>query len=259
MVVVGVGVGVVVGVGVWVVVEVVVEVEVVVVVGVGVGVISVRLESLRVYETDLHLVRCGKPNDGGYIIPDDVQIDFILSGGIADENSFEDHALSIWPNVLCAAYDPHGGPGPAKNLRYSFHKSNVGHLGLMTKKSVLVKIDIEGGEWDWFRALNDEQLGNIAVLVAELHDMGNRSEADWEQLARIAKTHALVWVHGNSWDTLVEVDGVQIPKTLECTWVLRGLPDSIVPSKRNIPCSLDMSNLPNRPDLQIDWEPFVAK
>ena len=220
--------------------------------------LSKRLESLRIYETDLKLVRWGKPNDGGYIVAADVPVDLILSGGIAGENSFETHALDMCRHALCLAHDPTGSPGDTSNMRYTFHEVPLGYSGLYVKRNVLVKMDIEGGEWEWLRGLTDSQLSHVSMLVCELHDMGNRTDADWDQLTRIAKTHTCIWAHANTgWDWLVDVDGVQIPKTLECTWVRTDLISKKRPSRRPVPGELDMPNVPGRPDADLSWEPFV--
>jgi hypothetical protein len=223
--------------------------------------LSKRLESLRVYETPLTLMRVGRPHDGGYVcakLP--ITPDLILSGGIADDNSFEDHLCSLYPTVTCRAFDPEGNGGAYRPANYKFEHRKLPPMSEFPMHSnIFAKVDIEGGEWEWLKAMSHSHLCSLAQLVIEVHDMGNRSDDDWAQLARLTQYVTLIHCHPNNWDTFVEIDGVKIPKTIELTYVKSSTSQSMKKSfsKKPIPSALDMSNLANRPDLKIDWEPFV--
>ena len=209
-------------------------------------------DCLRVYECNLGLRRFGKTNDGGYVMVWPIPFDAFLSGGICGDNSFERDVLSDRPHLTCDAYDPTGLDG-AQHERYRFHAEGVPVSPTWNARNMLVKLDIEGDEWDW---LNAAKLENVAQLVVELHSphLGRWS---WPTLAHLAETHALIHAHGNNWDGIVDIEGVRIPGTLETTWVRRDLAGELRPNTRRLPTSLDMPNVAGRADHVIDWAPFV--
>jgi len=220
------------------------------------------IDALTVYECDLPLIRVGRPHDGGYVIAmieGSTKYDMFLSGGINGENSFECGVLDGYPNLVCNAFDPVPNPG-AHHSRYHFTAAPVGYYELEYAKNALVKIDIERAEWEWFDHLTERALAGIAQLVVELHSPHvPESGWDWDFLATLAHTHALVHAHGNNWDGIVEAGGGRLPGTLECTYVRRDLAGALRKNTRPIPGPLDMPNDPSKPDHVIDWEPFVHK
>jgi hypothetical protein len=64
------------------------------------------LNSIAPFVTD-RLTRIGKINDGGYVIPESViaETDFLISFGISDDWSFEEHFRQLKPTVHIHAYD----------------------------------------------------------------------------------------------------------------------------------------------------------
>ena len=212
-------------------------------------------DPLRVWECDLPAFRCGKANDGGYVLFDAVQPDVFLSGGINGDNSFERHALDYYPDLFCSAYDPSGRDGEGHE-RYAFNARKVPDFASWVgyAKNALVKLDIEGDEWPW---LEKAPLFRIAQLVVELHSphLGRWS---WPTLAKLAESHCLVHAHGNNWDGIVDVEGVRVPGTLETTWLRWDLVLDARPNTQPIPGPLDMPNVPGRADHVLDWAPFVG-
>lgn len=217
-------------------------------------------EAFRTYQPNRAKVRVGRPHDGGYVICDGLEYDYFLSGGIADDNSFELDMLQRLPPFLCCeAYDPEGSggamPPPQLRGRFLFRKEPVHTAALYHVRNALVKIDIEGGEWKF---LANAPLGNIAQLVVEFHDP-NDPKWDWDILASLAETHYLVHVHGNNWGDFLDINGVLVPQTIECTYVRKDLDPGLKYNSIAIPAPIDMPNLPYRDDLRIDWEPFVTR
>ena len=210
-------------------------------------------DPLTVWQADLPLERYGSSNDGGYVICDAIPCDAFLSGGINDDNRFELDVLGSYKYLVCHAYDP-SGAGGAPHERYHFHAERVPVMGLESSRHALVKLDIEGDEWDWLQAC--PYLDHVAQFVLELHSphLGRWS---WPELERLARTHALIHAHGNNWDGIVDIEGVRVPGTLETTWVRRDLAGALRPNTRPIPGPLDRPNRVGVPDHVIDWMPFV--
>lgn len=219
---------------------------------------------LTVYECTHNMARLGRPHDGGYVIavlPHAVNgcpYDHFLSGGISDDNSFERDVLDWYPTLECFAFDPSSN-GAVPHPRFHFTQEPLGYLGLATAKNALVKIDIERNEWPWFQGLLQRDLDHIAQLVIELHSphVPEDSRWDWGALSWLAETHALVHLHANNWDGIVEVEGVRMPGTMECTYLRRDLAGESRLNRQGIPGPLDQSNDARIPDHVIDWEPFV--
>lgn len=220
-------------------------------------------DPLTVYECNLEPRRYGKDNDGGYVIfgttggaigEPVLNYDAFLSGGICDENSFERDVLRRYPELVCHAYDPSSGPGVWGGDRYHFHPERVPVMGLESVRRALVKLDIEGDEWDWLQSA--PFIDHVAQFVIELHSphLGRWS---WPELERLARTHALIHAHGNNWDGIVDIEGVRVPGTLETTWVRRDLAGELRQNTRPIPGPLDMPNRVGVADHVIDWAPFV--
>lgn len=215
-----------------------------------------RTDVLRVYETRLSKVRLGRDHDGGYVVAIlPMPYDHFLSGGIADDNSFERAVLDAHPYLMCDAFDPNSDGGPHSHERLRFNRAPVGYLGLHDAREALVKLDVEGAEWPWLEELSDFTLDNVAQLVVELHSPHGNLWS-WGLLSRLARSHSLVHAHGNNWDGIVEIDGVKMPGTIETTWVRHDLAQIVGASHTPIPGPLDMPNVPTTPDHVIDWPPF---
>jgi len=76
-----------------------------------------KYDYLRVYYPHYSKRRLGKNNDGGYIICDmDGEYDIFISGGIADDLSFELDLLSLFPKLVCHAFDASIDKLPEKDV-----------------------------------------------------------------------------------------------------------------------------------------------
>jgi len=222
-------------------------------------------EALRVFDCTRPKTRVGKPNDGGYVIAHNVpfeglagwEYDHFLSGGIANENSFECGILDMYPNLICHAFDPSGGAGSSHD-RYHFFAQPVEYMGLSLCHNALVKLDIERAEWPWLKGLTMTAASSIAQLVMELHSPHvPESGWNWEHLAWISTKHVLIHAHANNWDGIVDAGGARVPGTIECTWLRRDLAGPITRRRDPIPSPLDQPNDPSKPDHVVDWEPFI--
>ena len=183
--------------------------------------------------------------------------DHFLSGGISDDNSFERAVLNAYPSLVCEAFDP-SSDGAVPHNRYRFHREPVTYWGLPGSRNALVKLDIERAEWAWLSALGGDVI-NFAQLVIEFHSPheGPWLEYGWPLLERLSKTHLLIHAHANNWDGIVDIDGVRVPGTLECTYVRKDFEPFRVPNRGIIPGPLDMPNDASKPDHVVDWAPFV--
>lgn len=152
------------------------------------------LKNLELYDPVNNKIRVGHSVDGGYVIIDGYEYDCILSAGIANEVTFEEHFAKLYPNIDSYAFD--GSVDRPLNLpeNFKFIKNNIGTVstndgsqiysngGLVTYnggitnlkeyvknyKNIFVKMDIEGEEWNWIRIFEDS-FDKVKQFTFEAH------------------------------------------------------------------------------------------
>jgi hypothetical protein len=213
-----------------------------------------KIEALSIYSTEHGKIRVGRECDGGYVIADAGEYDHFVSAGVGDDVSFEHHLLANHPNLRCDIFDGTVSGVPATHDRMSFHRKNIGsgasdtnlHDLISAHSNIFLKMDIEGGEYEFFRSMTDELMCNIKQIVLEVHDPKNKG---WWLLEKIAKTHTLVHFHGNNHSEIDEVSGVIVPSVMECTYLrtdcIKDLKHTteVLPGPLDRPCGLGKADL----------------
>jgi hypothetical protein len=228
------------------------------------------LSYLTVYKSRYNKKRIGNSNDGGYVIIniDYVNYDLLLSGGISNDSTFEDEFLSLYPQLICYAFDGTIEESPSQHKNFNFIKKNIGPIEnnittnlntyLDNYHNIFLKMDIEGHEIAWFESLNDNQLNNISQIAIEFHAPFTKKEED--VFKKINNLFVLLHFHGNNNADFTEHKSVQIPSVFECTYINKkyvefplSLNDEIIPSIYDAPNDIKKS------DLIIDYPPFVNR
>jgi hypothetical protein len=220
---------------------------------------------LRVYKSEFSKKRIGRNNDGGYIICDipDIEYDILISGGISDDTTFEDEFLELYPDIICYAYDGTIMKSPSTHSRFKWIKKNIGntesanmsnlHDLLNSNKSAFVKMDIEGYEIPWLESLSITQLENISQLTIEFHRAFSQRESNI--FKKLNQVFALVHLHGNNYTSSL-VNG--IPYYFECTYINKKLLTKPLEFNTDpLPSLLDQPNISSKPDLNLNFEPYV--
>ena len=247
--------------------------------------LDIDMDLFRVYAMD-NKFRFGDNNDGGYVLCElNTNYDCFISGGIASSDDFSYYFIEKY-NIR--KEDCYGVDGTVETLpgnligKMNFIKKNIGSnetdkittlVGIIEKfNNVFVKMDIEGGEWEWFSCLKIEDLSKIAQLVIELHGI---TDSSWhygltfdkfgcdknlkvEYLRKLNKTHYLVHAHGNNAD---KINICGIPNVIELTYVNKKYFNK-KPDLNRIPLpikSLDYSNDRLRPDYSLNFYPFTSR
>jgi hypothetical protein len=222
---------------------------------------------LTVYKSPYPKIRLGKDYDGGYIMVDipNIKYDILLSGGIANDISFEEDFIKKYSDVKCIAFDGSIDKLPKENNGITFIKKYIGYKNSKTytniydyidsNNSIFIKMDIEGGEIPWIESLHDNQINKFDQIVIEFHCPFSEKEID--VFDKINKNHVLVHFHGNNCCGLRDHKGVNIPNVFECTYLHKKYFDNEPELNKDlIPSSLDMPNTGN-PEIHIDYPPFV--
>lgn len=208
------------------------------------------------------LLRRGSSHDGGYVIVDlQAKYSHLLSFGVGDNVDFE-AAMSEYVQSI-EMYDPTVVQPPKNISNSTFKRIGLGphtnelfiSLEDATKKFVhsndmILKIDIEGGEWESLRNVPELTLNSFVQVLIEfhnLHDIYNPEILDRyiEVLSALRRSHALVNVHANNWSPYSVIGGFPLPDTIEVTYVRR---DSCKVMDGTDYNEIDLVNSPNNPE-----------
>ncbi len=213
--------------------------------------------------------RVGGANDGGYVMLDDLDgIRVCYSLGVGPDVTWDMEMAERGALVL--QYDHTVENAPATHPNFRHFKIGITHddslapdmkrldtvlreNGHADRDDMLLKIDIEGHEWDSLQVLDTSTFANFRQIVAEFHGMRLLEIESFRQRAHrvfstIRQTHEVIHVHGNNFAGIHIVKGIPIADCIELTFVNRKY-HSFVMSYECFPGNLDLPNDANRLDL----------
>lgn len=207
--------------------------------------------------------RYGSSNDGGYLMCENLAagVGAAYSYGISTEDNWGCD-VSTQFDVPVHQYDCFTPHRPAcEGGRFVFHDECVGPRAETidgqpfdsipsqiarngdTGKRLLVKIDVEGAEWDALMATPDEVLDRIVQMPMELHGTDEQKFVDI--VRRLKRQFHLVNLHFNNW--ACTPDTAPIPAyAFQVLWVNKrdGVLDMAAPS----PVPMSPLNAPDNPN-----------
>lgn len=221
--------------------------------------------------------RLGKNGDGGYVLPMDFlqDIEAVVVFGVNDEDSFErDLANYIDPKkvpfFLCDPFVRYSNDGKNDFTFCSLGLAGETKDNMITwpdfcksknlvGKKVLLKVDIEGAEWESFANLEPSDFDNVVCLIIEFHRLIHLQE-----VAQQIKTFDLFnsrfvlnHCHVNNNGYISRIESTFLPDVLECTYVNKDYLEKNNISIQNrtafYPCDIDQVNIDIRPDFPISW------
>ena len=210
--------------------------------------------------------RYGRDEDGGYVIYDNpLGATHILGYGVDKDVSFENELTEAW-GVKATIFDHTIDEVPLTSSNVTYVKEGIGavdapplfSLDNHVKRFVpdgsnfVLKMDVEGAEWDVLRNAN---LSHVSQLIVEFHEpTGDHTDV----IQKINEMFYLVHIHGNNCHNQpwMYIDRVHVmPRYLECTYVRKDLVTA-VPSTRKFPTPLDHKCRKEAPELDLNfWEP----
>jgi hypothetical protein len=221
-------------------------------------------------------IRIGGPGDGGYVLVDRLRpAQPVMSFGIGPSVSFDldlarrGHPVLLFDHTIEALPGEHpgftwyaegvaGASDPAQRLfTLADHMAKLPHGG----EAPILKLDVEGAEWDVLTETPMGLLRRFEQIVVELHELPRLEERRfrgmaWKALATISSTFTLCHVHANNFGGIQTVCGFPVPETLEATYVRSDLVE-VAPSTTFYPTPLDTGNCLDWPDLPLWFFPFV--
>jgi hypothetical protein len=238
------------------------------------------IEALNVYNVFSPKMRIGNNSDGGYIINETLSevTTKLISIGMGLEDSFEREWFRRFKTPI-EAYD---GTYVCQTLCSEFSenvnkdifyvKQNVGYqqenipinVILDKKSNVLLKVDVEGAEYNIFDnvALNS----NVVGVLLEVHDLYKKENRDKliDLVQNKFSDFLLFHIHGNVWGSTFTLNlsktgntGLEIPNfpiTLELSFINKRLLANYELETQPFPVpGLDFSNNSEKPDINLPW------
>lgn len=197
------------------------------------------LQQERINVDDLK--RIGSEVDGGYLMLKSNSKGIAISVGVGQDVSWD---LDMCKQGFRVYMFDHTVNKPPKNIPDGkFFKigikssSNKTHKSLLTLDGILkllnleysnnliLKIDVEGSEWDVFQEMDIKILDRFDQILVEFHELDMYRDTI-SVLKKLLKNHAIIHVNPNNYSRFFLDDGFLIPNTLEITFVRRSLLDS---------------------------------
>lgn len=236
------------------------------------------IDNLKVFSiNNKNKIRIGKDYDGGYVIYDLNNYDKLIGCGILDDISFEEEFINKY-NAKCNVYDGTINKLPQNNNKINFIRKNISHINshnttnlndeFQDYNDIFLKMDIEGHEVKWILNQSTENLNKIKQCVIEFHNppacTPNNLFTNIEKLQAIKKlnnTHILCHLHGNNGGgagIMGKINNILIPNTFEATFVRKSDINLYELNNDPLPSPLDMPNDKSKPDINLNYYPFVS-
>jgi hypothetical protein len=181
-------------------------------------------------------VRIGAKGDGGYVLLDDFKnIKIAYSFGISNEISFDKELAD--KNIDVFMYDHTIQALPFTNPKFHWKKIGVTYKkenntnmktfneileenGHTNEKDMILKIDIEGGEWSILKEINKEILLQFKYIVIEFHFANKDISLYQEVFQKLNQTHQIFHLHCNNCCPIINIDGYNFCSALEVSYII---------------------------------------
>jgi len=188
------------------------------------------------------MIRLGNAGDGGYVIPKSALLaSDLISLGVGSNWTFDKHWQLLKPNSNIHAYDGTIDPNTFNpdlkqdyenffkdrvvHFKENVDKHNIGSIIKKTNRSIFLKIDIEGYEYDILPEIY--QASNILGMAIEFHVLSfvEQKKKFIEIINRLNTMYRIVHVHANNYGGICDD---QLPHTLEISFLKKNLCSSNV-------------------------------
>jgi hypothetical protein len=214
--------------------------------------------------------------DGGYVLLDRLDpAQVVMSFGIGPSVTFDLEMAERGHTILM--FDHTIDTLPGDHASFTWYREGVSgvsqpeaglfsledHMAKLPEGAIdpILKMDVEGAEWEALAAAPPGTLARFAQITLELHDLlaldqPTVNASVQKALQALLVDFVPVHVHGNNFGTLGSVGGFACVETLEVTYARRDLFPS-VPSQTLYPTPYDTPNFDERDDFRLWFFPFV--
>lgn len=212
--------------------------------------------------------------DGGYVMVDDFGgIKAALSLGIGDETTWDVEMSARGLDIFQFDHTVEPPAEVATNPRLHFYRCGIANhtdpqQNLKTIGDILademagysgdliLKMDIEGHEWDSLRFISEDVLSRFRQICIEIHNPlarpGQRTcrNRNLSVLEKLHRNFAPVHLHANNAGFVKKLFGFTIPRALEVTYIRRD-GQIFSDSTESFPGEYDAPNVPSDPEIMI--------
>ena len=213
------------------------------------------------------LERWGGTRDGGYVVfPEAIaESDVLYSYGVGHSTTFEveyctktgnlayafDHTVKRLPNLHEGITWVREGVAGEQKRRLNTYANHYSAYG---GNSPLLKIDIDGWEYETIKAIPQDLLEKSPALLLEVHTIGARFDDFILLMEKLNKTFALVHIHPNNWGRVIDIEGYPCPDVIELSFVNKKVATSLDKVALELPLKgVDRKSHSRRPDIFINY------
>ena len=236
------------------------------------------LAQFREHYISCDLIRIGGDGDGGYLLPNVFdKVSYCFSPGVDYTANFEKE-LSEKFNIKSFMADASVEKAPLSDSNFDFIPKFLGSYSrdnfitlsdwlrqseLENNSNLLLQMDIEGGEFDVLIYEDSDTLASFSAMVIEFHNLQKLFEHDFLKMVtaifeKVYKNFSICHVHPNNCCGIASLDGIEIPRVIEVTFIRNDLIDDF--SNNNpisLPHPLDSKNVSKNDDISMPtqwWE-----
>jgi hypothetical protein len=213
------------------------------------------LETILPRKIKSPLFRLGNPHDGGYVVDVEAlhRVDSLYTYGVGGNTTFE---LDFYEKTKKPVYmfDHTVNDPKIENLNFrkeglaAFCNKNFNNfISCNLHHHVLLKIDVEGAEVDWIKAMDFSKIA-VDTMIIEFHNL----LSDLPLIEKIKEHYNIIWIHPNNSGGMT----AGFPNVLEVTFVAKKLDIFEGWARCKYPLKIDSPNIPNKPDYILDFRPI---
>lgn len=214
---------------------------------------------------NFNLIRIGSSHDGGYVMMTPLTNSCeVISLGIADNIDFEISLIDnrIVKSIRCFDGSISELPDSRTGIEFEskFVKANLQNnavslkdiLASIQNDEVILKIDIEGDEWDVLSSLTISELSKFSQIIGEFHGLASTtSPSEFNKIVSVLRTlnteFHLVNAHPNNWSPYRIIQGIPLPDVIELTFVNKRISPNVSVSVPTVVPGFDL-NAPCNPN-----------
>jgi len=215
-------------------------------------------------------IRLGNLSDGGYVIPLRIltSVEVVYTYGVADDISFEndlarlkdvpfrfyDHTVTRLPEEKENFFFNRQGLAEKKYGPFDTFQNHLSQNGDAGKK-ILLKMDIEGKEWEVMGPIVARFSDNIVAIILEVHDLHlSEKFPEYRKVLRaITSKFTLVHIHGNNFSKVVRSGKQWIPEVCELTFIRNKFIKGKKVMAQALPSELDYPNSKKEKDILLNF------
>ena len=214
-------------------------------------------------------IRVGSEADGGYVQLDDYKrLSLALSVGIGNNDDWD--LATAKRGVPVRQFDHTTDRAPSNHSLLEFKSKKISGVKCSdtvtlselvaehpdrSHPNIILKIDIEGDEWDVFYHTDNESFSRIAQIICEFHNLHKLYDPQFYDTAfrvfkKLNAAFVVFHVHANNCGSIVNIGNVAIPQTLEISFANRNC-YSFKDAHESFPTSIDRPNNPYVADIYL--------